>query len=291
MLKTTLTLSTLLLFTACGGGSNNNEKNNTSTPITQSFKNKELYSFNLNFLDQRQRYDMKQIDALNSNISYQYFNFDAKTYEVDTTDKQIFVNGKRGAFQDIDYALQTDGSIIASLEDKAIFKLALIEVKEVKTEVLEEYGSKINIEGKRYLTKLSYLANFYTIKDLISNDSFENLEAFVEVYKKEPFRGSVLNGLQFGEESNLTQVFENNSSHAGSYEIRLIDEKEILLLNPNNTKRYGNNECFVLDFSKVWTAKCHLKSSVETLNFYNKEVYDDVLKYMQNAFVNVDISI
>lgn len=301
MFKTSLILILLLLFTACGGGGSTNNQSttteqtnndtNTTVVVSQSFKDKELYNFSLNFVNHRQRYDLKSIDSINNNILHQYFDFTTEDYVVDNIDKQIFVDGTRGALTDISYTLQTDGSIIASLNTQKIYQLSLKSEQTVKSEVFSEYRSIIPIEGKQYNTKLTYLANFYTTKDLVTNESFETLEEFIEVYQNKPFRGSILNGLMFGEENNLTQVIENNTTQAGHYEIRNIDNKAILLLKPNNTERYGNNECFILDFTKVWTAECHLTESQETLHFYDKKVYEDVLEYMKNAFVSVEISI
>ena len=288
MLKNILTCSTLLFFTACGGGGNSS---NPSRDLNTSFQSKELYSFNLNFVDHRQRYDMKRIDAINSNITDEYFDFDSDVYEVDTVDKQLFVNGKRGALEKVTYALKSDGSIVASLENQEIFQLTLLEEKTVKKEELEEYGSKITIEGKVYITELKYLSNFHVVKDLISNDSFENLEAFVDAYKEKVFAGSILNGLSFGEDNTLTQHIENNTSNAGTYEIKTVDKKEVLFLYPSDTKRYEDNGCFILDFSRIWKAECRLKDSYVNVNFYDEAVYDAVLKYMQTAFVNVEISI
>ena len=290
MLKHILISSTLIFFISCGGSSSSPSISVESEEQT-SFQNKELYSFNLNFVDHRQRYDMKRIDAINSNITDEYFDFDSDIYEVDTVDKQVFVNGKRGALADVTYALKSDGSIVASLESQDIFQLFLMEEKTVKKEELEEYGSKIAIEGKVYVTELKYLSNFHVVKDLISNDSFDNLEDFVALYKSKVFAGSVLNGLSFGEDDNLIQRIENNTSNAGTYKIKTLEQQEVLFLYPSDTKRYGSNGCFVLDFSRVWKAECRVRDSSVNVNYYDKAVYDAVLKYMQTAFVDVEISI
>ena len=80
-------------------------------------------------------------------------------------------------------------------------------------------------------------------------------------------------------------------SDAGTYSIKTLDNKEILFLNPNNTKRYGESSCYILDFSRVWKAECHLKDSNETVNFYDKAIYNEVLEYMQNNFTDVKVEI
>ena len=280
--------SILFLFTACGGGSNNST---SSIDSNTSFQNKELYSFNLNFVDSRQRYDLKKIDAINAQMTYEFFDFDSDDYEVDSKEKQIFVNGKREDLADASYALDKNGSLEAIINGQKMFLLSLLQEKEIDANRLEEYGSNIKITGKVYESRLDYLSNVHTVKDLVTEEAFDNLEAFVTAYKEKTFAGSSLNGLVFAQNNELNQQTEGNVTKAGSYEIKTVDNKEILFLSPLNVERYGKYTCYILDFSRVWKSECHLKDSSESLKFYDKDVYDDVLKYMQTAFVDVDISI
>jgi len=289
MLKQVIMLLSVLLFIDCGGGSSSSPDTNES--IKNSFKNKPLYSFKLNFVDHRQRYDLTEIDGINSNLIYKYFDFNSNSYEVDTKEQQIFVNGKRGAMLDATYRLKDNGSIESDMDGQKIFQFILLAEDKIKIEKLEEYSSNIAIEGKVYKSKLSYLSNFYKVKDLLNNSSYDNLEAFVEEYQSKTFEGSVLNGLAFGENNTFRQRTENNSSSAGTYSIEKIDNKNVLFLHPNNTQRYGKYSCYILDFSRVWKAECHLKDSHEFLNFYDRDIYDDVLEYMQNNFTDVKIEI
>ena len=282
----------VFLFTACGGSSSTSSTSTAVDSATQtSFQNKELYSFNLNFVDSRQRYDLKKIDAINAQMSYEFFDFNSDDYEVDSKEKQIFVNGKREALADASYALDKNGSLEAIINGQKMFSITLLQENEVDTTRLEEYGSNIKITGKVYESRLDYLSNVHTVKDLVTEEAFDNLEAFVTAYKEKTFAGSSLNGLVFAQNNELNQQTEGNVTKAGSYEIKTLDNKEILFLSPTNTQRYGSNTCYILDFSRVWKSECHLKGSSESLKFYNKDVYDDVLKYMKTAFVNVDIAI
>jgi len=289
--KIVISLSLLFLI-GCGGGSSSSPDENNRNESTQNrFKEKTLYSFKLNFVDHRQRYDLNKIDGVNSNLIYKYFDFDSNDYEVDTKEQQIFINGKREALSDATYGLEDNDSIEARVDGQKIFRLTLLSENKVKVEKLEEYGSNIAIEGKVYETKLTYLSNFYKVKDLVDNSSYNNLEAFVTEYQSKTFEGSVLNGLAFGENNTIRQRTENNSSDAGTYKIEKIDDKDILFLNPKNTKRYGKNSCYILDFSRVWKAECHLKDSNDSVNFYDKAVYDEVLEYMQTNFTQIKIDI
>lgn len=279
----------MLLFTACGGGSSTNS---TVSGETQTgFKNKELYSFNLNFVDKRQRYDLQKIDALTAQMSYEFFDFDAEDYVVESKEQQIFVNGKREALADATYTLDDNGSLEATVDGQKMFRLSLLENKETNASKLEEYDANIDIKGKVYESKLTYLSNVHRVKDLVTEEAFDDLEAFVTAYKEKTFAGSSLNGLVFAQNNEVNQQTDGNVSKAGSYEIKRVDNKEILFLSPLNVKRYGSHTCYILDFSRVWKSECHLKESSENMKFYDKEVYDDVLKYMQTAFVNVDIAI
>ena len=289
MLKNILISSTLVFFTACGGGGSSSS--NVSTDSNTSFKNKELYSFNLNFVDSRQRYDLQKIDAVTAQMSYEFFDFDSDDYEVDTKEQQLFVNGKREALADANYALDNNGSLEAMIDGQKMFRLSLLQEKDVDASKLDEYGSNIKITGKVYESRLKYLSNLYMVKDLVTDEAFDDLEAFVTAYKEKTFAGSSLNGLVFSQNNEVNQQTEGNVTKAGTYEIKRVDNKEILFLTPLNVERYGSHTCYILDFSRVWKAECYLKDSIESVNFYNKEVYDDVLKYMQTAFVNVDISI
>jgi len=283
-----LTLS-LFVFLGCGGGSSNSSPVESTTQT--SFQNKELYSFNLNFVDSRQRYDLKKIDGINAQMIYEYFDFDSNDYEVDSKEKQIFVNGKREALADTGYALDKNGNLEATVDGQKMFRLSLLEEKEVDANRLEAYGSNIKITGKVYESRLSYLSNVHMVKDLVTDEAFDDLEAFVTAYNEKIFAGSSLNGLVFGQNNEVNQHTEGNVTKAGSYEIKTLDNKEILFLTPLNVERYGENTCYILDFSRVWKSECHLKDSSESLKFYDKDVYDDVLNYMQTAFVNVEISI
>lgn len=284
-----LTIFLILIFTACGGGSSSTSAVKGETQI--GFKNKELYSFNLNFVENRQRYDLQKVDALTAQMSYEFFDFDTDDYVVERKEQQIFVNGKREALADATYALDDNGSLEATIDGQKIFRLSLLEEKEVDASQLEEYGSNIKITGKVYETKLTYLSNVHKVKELVTDEVFDDLEAFVRAYTEKTFAGSSLNGLVFAQNNEVHQQTDGNVTKAGSYEIKRVDKQEILFLTPLNVKRYGSHTCYILDFSRVWKSECHLKESTEKLKFYNKEVYDNVLKYMQTAFVDINISI
>jgi hypothetical protein len=284
-----LCIATLLMLVGCGGSSSTSSSVDGTTQT--SFQNKELYSFKLNFVDQRQRYDLIEVDGIDDSLKTKYFDFDSNDYEVDSKEQALFINGKRSALADATYTLDKNGSLEATVDGQKMFRLSLLEEKEVDASRLEEYGSDIKITGKVYESRLGYFSNVHMVKDLVTEEAFDNLEAFVTAYKEKTFAGSSLNGLVFSQNNEVNQQIESNVTKAGIYEIKTVDNKEILFLTPTNIQRYGSNTCYILDFSHVWKSECHLKDSTESLRFYDKDVYDDVLKYMQTAFVDVEISI
>ena len=276
-----------LLFVGCGGGGSSSSPQGSES----AFRGLELYGFKLNFVDHRLRYDMDKIDSIDNSLTHYYFDFGSDDYGVDTKDKQIFIDGKRGALADIAYELDSQGQIVAKASSKKLFELALLEQKKIKADTLEEYGSSITIDGEQYSIKQSYLSNFHIIKDLTSNDTFDSLSDFTAQHQTTPFTGGGSTGLVFADDDKLQ---ERNSTNgfvdAGTYKIEKIDAQEILFIYPDNIKRYGD-DCYILDFSRVWKSECHRKGEKEEIYFYDKAVYDAVEQYMQTAFVDVDISI
>ena len=304
MLKKALVPLCLLLLVACGGSSkredsgskensesreDSNSSNTASTSTT--FQGKELYTFKLNPMVVKQRYTLQHIEGMAGHLSYEYFNFDTDNYEVDSTTQQIFVNTKRASSEDISYDLNTNGTLVASLNDVEISKLTLLKEEAFKATRSEAYASNITMEGKVYETNLAYEVNFYKVQNLADTEVFENLETFVAKYQSKNFEGSVLNGLRFGENNELLQQVESTLTTAGNYEIKTVESQEILFLNPKDEKRYGKNRCYILDFSRVWKSECHLKGTEEQVKFYDQDVYEDVLKYMQTAFIDFQVSI
>ncbi|MCH9739953.1 MAG: hypothetical protein K0U38_03810 [Epsilonproteobacteria bacterium] len=279
----------LILLTGCGSSNSTNTEAKES--LGYSFKNQDLYQFKLNFVDNRVRYDMDRIDTHNYNLIPNYFDFDLENFEVDSSDRQIFVNSQRGALTDMDYKLESSGMIVTTLNSQDVFRLSIKEVKSIKTDKLEDYKSDISIEGKQYRVSIEYLSNFYKVENLVSDDTFDTLSEFTTKYRTTPFKGDLSYGLVFSENQKLLERQNNKYVEAGTYEIKEIDNDEVLFVYPDDTNRYESNGCYLLDFSRVWEAKCYLKGDHSEVHFYDKDVYDSVLNYLQTNFVDVDITI
>ena len=277
-----------ILFIGCGGSSGSSTSPEPRANIdANSFEELELYGFRPNFVDRQLRYDMDKIDPIEYSLTPYYFDFDTADFEMDTKDKQIFVNGKRATLADTTYTLDNSGGIVASIDSQDIFTLSIVEERSIKTEKLEEYHSDIAIEGQQYTVATNYVANFHTIKDLASDDTFDTLSTFITKYSSISFS----TGLLFSSNNKIKERQDDKYIEIGTYELKKIDKQEIIFVYPDDTNRYGTNLCYILDFSRVWESECHLKKSSTEMNFYDKAVYDDVVKYMQSNFVNVDISI
>ncbi len=89
----------------------------------------------------------------------------------------------------------------------------------------------------------------------------------------------------------LKEKNQNVYTTAESYELKSVDGKEIILIHPINTQQYGSHTCYILDVNYVWQGDCYLKSEKEHLKFYDKKVYESVSSYLQNNFVNMEISL
>ncbi len=89
----------------------------------------------------------------------------------------------------------------------------------------------------------------------------------------------------------LKEKNQNVYTTAESYELKSVDGKEIILIHPINTQQYGSHTCYILDVNYVWQGDCYLKSEKQHLKFYDKKVYESVSSYLQNNFVNMEISL
>ena len=54
---------------------------------------------------------------------------------------------------------------------------------------------------------------------------------------------------------------------------------------------YAKNSCYILDFARVWKAKCYEKGTEEKKVFYDEEAYQGILNYLKESFISVDIRI
>jgi len=282
---------TIIIFLLLGCG-NSSETTPPSDNEHNSLKNLELYSANLKLIKGSQRYNIEKIDAQTTNLSSLYYNIETQQFNILENEQLIFVNKERDNHSNIEYMLNSNGDIIASLNEINIYTLALKSTEQINKSYFEEYRSDINITGKAYQTTLNYLSNFYIIEDLFSNRTFDSLSEFTQAYEQKVFLGDYAKGLIFAKDNKLQEFNNGSYSEAGSYEIKNIDNQEILFIYPTNIKSYyANNSCYLLDFSRVWKAKCYLKGTNENKVFYDKNVYDNLLNYLQNSFIKLEFSI
>ncbi|NEW61187.1 hypothetical protein GSY74_07820 [Sulfurovum sp. bin170] len=284
-LKSGLTSTLLLLLVGCGGGGGG------SSSGDDGFQNLDLYGFNLSFTDNQFRYEMENIS--DSTLLPHYFDFGTDDFELESEDRQIFVNQKRGSSNDVSYSLESSGSMVAK-DDENIFRLSITAIEDVKLERLDAYRTKpLTLEGKKYVVKKEYLANYYAVERLTSDTTFDSLTEFTAKHTQIPFIGSRSYGLVFGEEGKLQAKQREDDKYAdvGSYEIKEIEGQKILFVYSDNLNQYDAHGCYILDYGFVWEARCHLKDSSEELDFYNREIYEPILEYMQTNFVDITISI
>jgi hypothetical protein len=96
----------------------------------------------------------------------------------------------------------------------------------------------------------------------------------------------------FAKNNQLQELKSGNNRDAGSYEIKTMDNLNILLIYPDNSDYYyADNSCYILNFSRVWKSKCYLKESKKKSIYYDKDVYDDLLLYLKEKFISISVSI
>jgi hypothetical protein len=289
--KRVFSISLLLLLFGCGGGGSTTQPNTTSE-MTQSFKGLELYNFNLDLVENQRQYNTKKIDPISAEITPQYYKFSTKSFIQDTTAHTLFVNAKRNSTEDIHYQLNSKGEIEENINDILISTLSYEKKESFSSQEFTPYKSKISIQGEKYLTKKSYQSDIIIVDKLASNSTFDSIESFRDNYGSKPFIGSINHGLFFGTNNQLLELKDGNLTKNGSYEIKKLSGQKTLLISPNNPEiYYANHTCYILDFARVWQGRCYEKESNETIEFYDRAIFEDVQKYLQNSFVEFNLSI
>jgi hypothetical protein len=280
----------LLFLTACGGGNSASSVNEDNLSNKLSLEGIELYNANLKKVNGSRHYDINKFDGINSDLTTLTFDFDTKSFTTQSQEQEIFVDGQRNSFSNVTYNVNPSGRLHASINEKDIYSLELLSNNAVKSSRLEAYRSDIDIEGKAYEIQTHYLSNFFMIEKLVGSDAFSNLTDFTKAYENKIFLGSYFRGLVF-KDNKLQELKDGNYTDAGSYEIKTVDEIEILMIYPDDSHHYYAKEsCYVLSFSRVWKAKCYLKGSENNSTYYDKEVYDDLAEYLKGKFVSFEVS-
>jgi hypothetical protein len=276
----------MLLFFMVGCGDSKNC--NTIKERYSGFENLELYGFHLDYSSHQIGYKMRKIEANEYRYTPYTFNFESNIFEIEGDDKQIFVNSERGSSNTISYHLNSSDEMVAN-EGEDIFKLSIKAIEEVTLKGLKEYQIKeLPLKGKRYILKKEYLSNYYIINKLTSDEVFDNLQEFVAKYSHKP----LTYGWIFAENGKLQmRDRDDNYVDIGAYKIKEIEGQETLFIYYNRPNQHNIHNCYLLDYATVWEAECHLKNSVEEVNFYNQEIYDTVEKYLQTNFIKATITI
>lgn len=269
------------------------EENNTSIiPLKNSLENIELYQPLLKQVNGSRQYYIDKLDATSNYLLPFSFNFDIKDFEALTEEQEIFIDGKQNAFSNIEYKIDATGKLVAYLGTQEIYTLSLLSTHDINNTWIEGYRTNIDTTGKAYTIEKEYLSNFYIIEKLVTSDVFETLEEFTQKYQNKVFLGDYFRGLTFATNNKLEESKDKNSTTAGTYEIKTIDEQNVLMIYPDDSQYYyADDSCYILNFSRVWKAKCYFKTSKKEELFYDKDAYDDFLFYLQTKFTQVTVSI
>jgi hypothetical protein len=276
MLKKSLLTIPLLFLISCGGG--------TVDPPEPTIEEK--YRFTISMVDTKAQFDMQKLE---NKLTQNYFDFDNYGF-IASEDKQIFVNGSRGALSDISYS-SNGGEVKASFNGSELFSITQKSKEAYQSERFEEYHQNITLSGYRYVMETSYKQNYIIINALASSESYESLEDFVNEYRSQNFIMRNGKGLYFYQSDRLLQRVESKDNDAGTYQIITVDNKEVLLIDAMDKDNYGSNLCYVLDFSRVWESECYLKDSVVKQSYYDKAIYNQVEEYFKSNFVDVNVGL
>lgn len=283
--------SFIFLFSNCGGGGETPppQESEKVSLNPYSFKDLELYSFNLDFSNNILKFKLNEI----ATDRYTYKYFEDSNYTVDTKNQQILLDGKtRATLNDIEYSLSSSGNMIASFNSLKIFELSIYDKNDTfSSNILEEYHQNINLVGTKYSARKEYFVNFYTMEDLVSLDNIDTLTDFINQYRSKTFLGSDYRGLIFSQDNKLLEIKNEEYIDAGTFEIKTIDNKDIVFIYPIDTINYSPDTCFILDLNKVWKSKCYLKDSIKNINLYDDKIYNQVLEYLQTHFTDVAITL
>lgn len=257
----------------------------------QHFKNLKFYGFNMKLFKNKLQFNLNKIDIDRQSILYSYFDFKQGKYELNKEDSLIFVNGERTLVENITYSF--DNQMIKALfNDKNLFELSLIKSEPFTANRLDEYDSDINIKGTKYLFIQRYLTNFYEVEELASKKSFDTISQFIAIHREEPFIEKVSSGLVFDDgNKQLLELNNGRYLNAGYYEVKNINNKEIIFLYPNDLKSYPPNICYILDFNQIWKAQCYIKGSRRSNILYDENVYTSILEYLNKNFATVQLGI
>ena len=270
----------------------NQEDNNTDSRTIKSLNGIELYEANLKQVDGNRRYDIEKFDGITSSLTALYFDFNIHDFSPRNQEQEIFVNGQRNSLANIEYNLNTSGQLIASINQQEIYSLELLLSERIKASRVEAYRSDIEIEGVAYTIQIHYLSNFYIVEKLLSSNVFSSIGSFTKNYQSKAFIGDYFRGLVFAEDNKLKEKKSGKYSDAGTYEVKTLDNINLLMIYPDNSNYYyADNSCYILSFSRVWQSKCYLKETKKEKIYYDKDVYDDLLTYLQEKFININISI
>jgi hypothetical protein len=287
MLRTILLIAVSIVILSCGKKSGGVAYEPNATNVYEySFEGLELYSFNREFDEHVLKYRADKITS--DNYIHHYFN--QGVYMQTSNDFQILLNTTlRGSYGDIRYNLNSSGGVDATYNDESIFELKINAKESYKAEKLDEYNFAMELEGTQYQVTKRYAQNLYILKDLPSTEYYENIDAFIAKHRSAPFIGSSYQGLIFSHSNKLMELVDGKYVNAGAYEIKTLNEEQVLFIYPDNQVSYPAHGCYVLDFNHVWLSECYEANQEVNLTLYDLPIYQRVETHLQAHLVDVDV--
>ena len=299
-----VSIFTTFFLLSCGGGGGSDTTtpktdkpkdtppNTTSIPTIKSaysFKDSTLYSFSTTFKDNTFRY---QVQKLNSKEDLLYYFVD-KSYTLDTTKEQIIIDTDTRISSDtLEYTISSNGDIEVSSQNKKLFAYYLMKKSSFSSDKFTPYHKDIKgLKGIEYIAIKKYFVDFYRLQSIVSKDNSKTIDEFINSHRAKVFIGSDSKGLIFKDSSQVIELKNGKSSNGGKYEMKKINNKDILFVYPIDTINYPSKICYILDFGNIWKSSCHIKNEEENLTLYNNDIYQQIEKNLQDSLISIQITI
>jgi len=245
-----------------------------------------LYGFSLSMVDTVLRFNMKKITK--DGIVDYYFS-DGE-YLLDSVNGDILIDWSLVNIDDIEYK-SLDNSMSGLLDGQEIFEITILDKSTFKDNSLDEYGQDITLNGYTYSISTKYLTDYFILKERVDDSNIESLDDFISKNIDKPFIGDKYNGLKFGSDGEIVEIKSLKEIKGGDYDIESQNDREVLFINPKNSKSYEENLCYIVEDKKIWKSTCYKKDSTIKGDFYDGAIYKDVLEYLQDNFMGFKLSI
>ena len=257
---------------------NNSIKNNR-----YSFNELKGYAFTVAMDKQSIKFELNEIGE---ESIYLHKYFDGYNYVISRDNKKAIIdNNIEIKISEIEYRLLENGLISARYNSQEIFKLQITNKEKYNSTSLSEIDAdNINLSGYRYSVEEEYLRDFYKIDKIAPGGTFDTLTQFIDKHRDTPFTGATYTGLVFDGSDKLLRLEYGKYREAGSYEVKKINDNNVIFIHPKDTLNYDANGCYIFDssYNIVLKATCFSKNDKNHFYIYDDAILNSILEYLRN---------